>query len=64
MYRTGVDWFSAGAGVLYVLQVLFVPGQKRYTRANLASKKDRIESLEKRLEVRVRVRPVTSTCTC
>ncbi|XP_053565570.1 cell division cycle 5-like protein [Bombina bombina] len=32
-------------------QVLFLPGQARYTRANLASKKDRIESLEKRLEV-------------
>merc|ERR1712203_115392 len=31
-------------------QVLFLPGQQRYTRANLASKKDRIESLEKRLE--------------
>ena len=33
-------------------QVLFLPSQNRYTRANLASKKDRIESLEKRLEVR------------
>ncbi|KAG8124518.1 putative Mrna splicing protein [Naja naja] len=32
-------------------QVLFLPGQSRYTRANLASKKDRIESLEKRLEI-------------
>uniref|UniRef100_A0ACB8GF06 CDC5 cell division cycle 5-like protein n=1 Tax=Sphaerodactylus townsendi TaxID=933632 RepID=A0ACB8GF06_9SAUR len=32
-------------------QVLYLPGQNRYTRANLASKKDRIESLEKRLEV-------------
>ncbi len=32
-------------------QVLFLPAQNRYTRANLASKKDRIESLEKRLEV-------------
>lgn len=31
-------------------QVLFLPSQSRYTRANLASKKDRIESLEKRLE--------------
>merc|ERR1719150_418157 len=31
-------------------QVLYLPGQQRYTRANLASKKDRIESLEKRLE--------------
>merc|ERR1712051_511242 len=31
-------------------QVLFLPTQSRYTRANLASKKDRIESLEKRLE--------------
>ena len=32
-------------------QVLFMPSQNRYTRANLASKKDRIESLDKRLEV-------------
>ena len=32
-------------------QVLYLPGQSRYTRANLASKKDRIESQEKRLEV-------------
>merc|ERR1711983_674193 len=31
-------------------QVLYLPGQQRYTRANLASKKDRRESLEKRLE--------------
>lgn len=33
-------------------QVLYLPGQNRYTRANLASKKDRIDSLEKKLEVR------------
>lgn len=32
-------------------QVLYLPSQNRYTRANLVSKKDRIESLEKRLEV-------------
>ncbi|XP_057704716.1 cell division cycle 5-like protein [Corythoichthys intestinalis] len=32
-------------------QVLYLPGQNRYTRANLASKKDRIESVEKKLEV-------------
>merc|ERR1711994_292217 len=32
-------------------QVLFLPSQNRYTRANLASKKDRIESLEKRLDM-------------
>ncbi|CAH1799753.1 unnamed protein product [Owenia fusiformis] len=32
-------------------QVLYLPGQNRYTRANLASKKDRIESLEKKLEL-------------
>lgn len=31
-------------------QVLYLPSQNRYTRANLASKKDRFESLEKRLE--------------
>uniref|UniRef100_A0AAQ5XUV3 CDC5 cell division cycle 5-like (S. pombe) n=1 Tax=Amphiprion ocellaris TaxID=80972 RepID=A0AAQ5XUV3_AMPOC len=34
-------------------QVLYLPGQNRYTRANLASKKDRIESLEKKLEVSI-----------
>jgi len=32
-------------------QVLFVPSQNRYTRASLATKKDRLESLEKRLEL-------------
>ncbi|XP_008320731.1 cell division cycle 5-like protein [Cynoglossus semilaevis] len=32
-------------------QVLYLPGQNRYTRANLASKKDRIDSLEKKLEM-------------
>lgn len=32
-------------------QVLFLPTQQRYTRAALASKKDRLESLEKRLEL-------------
>ncbi|GAA6109314.1 cell division cycle 5-like protein [Tachysurus ichikawai] len=32
-------------------QVLYLSGQNRYTRANLASKKDRIESLEKKLEI-------------
>ena len=31
-------------------QVLYIPSQHRYTRANLASKKDRIESQEKRLD--------------
>ena len=30
---------------------MFLPSQRRYTRAALASKKDRLESLEKRLEV-------------
>lgn len=34
-------------------QVLYLPSSNRYTRANLASKKDRIESLEKRLEVKL-----------
>lgn len=34
-----------------LLQVLYLPAQNRYTRANLASKKDRIESLEKKLDV-------------
>jgi pre-mRNA-splicing factor CDC5/CEF1 len=32
-------------------QVLFLPSQNRYIRASLANKKDRINSLEKRLEV-------------
>lgn len=32
-------------------QVLFLPTQQRYTRAALASKKDKLESLEKRLEL-------------
>lgn len=32
-------------------QVLFIPSQNRFTRASLASKKERIESFEKRLEV-------------
>lgn len=36
--------------MLFSFQVLFLPGQNRYTRANLASKKDRLESAEKRLE--------------
>lgn len=31
-------------------QVLYLPSQKRYTRANLASKKDRLESAEFKLE--------------
>ncbi len=31
-------------------QVLFLPSQSRYTRASLANKKDRIESLKERLE--------------
>lgn len=31
-------------------QVLYLPSQNRYTRANLASKKDRLESAEKKLE--------------
>nr|UEK51571.1 HOX-like protein 6 [Parasacculina yatsui] len=32
-------------------QVMYLPSQNRYTRANLASKKDRIDSLEKRLDM-------------
>ena len=32
-------------------QVLYLPNQGRYTRANLATKKERIESLDKKLEV-------------
>ncbi|XP_049591101.1 cell division cycle 5-like protein [Syngnathus scovelli] len=32
-------------------QVLYLPGQNRYTRANLATKKERLESVEKKLEV-------------
>lgn len=45
-------------------QVLYLPGQSRYTRANLASKKDRIESLEKRLEVSVTFFLLALFCTC
>lgn len=30
--------------------MLYLPTQNRYTRANLASKKDRLEAIEKRLE--------------
>lgn len=32
-------------------QLLFLPNQQRYTRSALANKKDRLESLEKRLEI-------------
>eukprot|EP00794_Sanderia_malayensis_P000539 gene539-1191_t len=32
-------------------QLLFLPSQQRYTRAALASRKDRLESVEKRLEI-------------
>ena len=39
----------------FFLKVLFLPSQNRYTRANLASKKDRIESLDKRLEVNINI---------
>lgn len=33
-----------------ISQVLYLPSQGRYTRASLASKKERLESLEKKLE--------------
>ena len=32
-------------------QVLFLPSKNRFTRANAASKKDRIESAEHKIEV-------------
>ena len=32
-------------------EVLFIPSQNRYTRASMASTKDRLESLEKQLQV-------------
>ena len=32
-------------------EVLFIPSQNRYTRASMASNKDRLESLEKALQV-------------
>lgn len=32
-------------------QVLYIPSQTRFTRASMANKKDRIESLEHQLEV-------------
>lgn len=50
MESVGSCWFIASASLF--LQVLYLPAQNRYTRANLASKKDRIESLEKKLDVR------------
>ena len=31
--------------------MLFLPNEKRYTRAAMASKKDKVESFEKRLEI-------------
>ena len=46
-------------------EVLYVPSQKRYTRASMASSKDRLESLEKNLQVSL-LPPtvyVYSTCT-
>lgn len=44
-------------------QVLYLPTQNRYTRANLASKKDRIESLEKKLDVRMHTKKKLSNLT-
>ncbi|KAK7108189.1 cell division cycle 5-like protein [Littorina saxatilis] len=44
-----IDSFSQVWEECYA-QVLFLPAQNRYIRASLASKKDRIQSLEKRLE--------------
>lgn len=35
---------------LCIFQVLYLPNQNRYVRADLASKKNRLESVEKRLE--------------
>lgn len=32
-------------------QVLYVPSSNRFTRASVASRKDKIESMEKRLEI-------------
>lgn len=34
-------------------QVLFVPSSNRFTRSSVASRKDKVESLEKRLEVSI-----------
>lgn len=48
-----IDSFSQVWDECYA-QVLFLPLQNRYIRASLASKKDRIQSLEKRLEVRLK----------
>ncbi|KAL8617506.1 hypothetical protein ACOMHN_064791 [Nucella lapillus] len=44
-----LDTFSQVWDECYA-QVLFLPSQNRYIRASLASKKDRIQSLDKRLE--------------
>ena len=32
-------------------EVLFIPSQNRYTQASMATTKDRLESLEKKLQV-------------
>ena len=44
-------------------QVLYLSAQSRYPRANLASKKDRIDSLEKKLEVRPHTHAIMSLFT-
>ena len=43
-------------------EVLFIPSQNRYTRASLASTKDRLESLEKQLQVTLNVEIFRTDC--
>lgn len=56
-----IDSFSQVWEECYA-QVLFLPAQNRYIRASLASKKDRIQSLEKRLEVREIIMIMMKAC--
>ena len=51
--ETNLDVYSQVWDECYS-QVLFVPSKNRYTRANAATKKERIESAEQKLEVKRR----------
>ena len=49
--ETNLDVYSQVWDECYS-QVLFLPSKNRFTRANAATKKDRIESAEQKLEVK------------
>ena len=51
--ETNLDVYSQVWDECYS-QVLFLPSRNRFTRANAASRKDRIESAEQKLEVKHR----------